>query len=157
MKNGAFCNIGMNELVAPLYDLDIVQLAELRSAKGKDSFAWPEYLSRSILLVGTDYFLLYDQTGTNWRAGARFSWFVQKEDEFPQIVFFGKKARPDHWTKGETNNSKGFYRDADGSLLTLVSHKKGDINVLHGKVVNPALLAHTSIYEFVPEQKNCTI
>lgn len=91
MKNGAFCNIGMNELVAPLYDLDIVQLAELRSAKGKDSFAWPEYLSRSILLVGTDYFLLYDQTGTNWRAGARFSWFVQKEDEFPQIVFFGKK------------------------------------------------------------------
>lgn len=91
MKNRAFCNIGMNELVAPLYDLDIVQLAELRSAKGKDSFAWPEYLSRSILLVGTDYFLLYDQTGTNWRAGARFSWFVQKEDEFPQIVFFGKK------------------------------------------------------------------
>ena len=154
MKNGAFCNIGMNELVAPLYDLDIVQLAELRSAKGEDSFAWPEYLSRSILLVGTDYFLLYDQTGTNWRAGARFSWFVQKEDEFPQIVFFGKKARPDHWTKGETNHSKGFYRDADGSLLTLVSHKKGDINVLHGKVVNPALLAHTSIYEFVPKSQN---
>jgi len=46
MKNGAFCNIGMNELVAPLYDLDIVQLAELHSAKGEDSFAWPEYLSR---------------------------------------------------------------------------------------------------------------
>lgn len=153
MKNGAFCNIGMNELVAPLYDSGIAQLAELRSAQGEDSFSWPEYLSRSIMLIGTDYFLLYDQTGTNWRAAARFSWFVQKQDEFPQIVFFGKKARPDHWTKGETNNSKGFYRDADGSLLTLVSHKKGAIDVLYGKMVNPSLLNNTSIYEFVPAEK----
>lgn len=156
MKNGAFCNIGMNELVAPLYDLGTVQLAELRSVKGKDSFAWPEYLSRSVMLVGTDYFLLYDQTGTNWRAGARFSWFVQKQDEFPQIVFFGKKARPDHWSKGETNNAKGFYRDADGSLLTLVSHKKGMIELLDGKMVNPALLNKSSVYEFVPEQKEAS-
>ena len=73
MKNGTFCNIGMNELVAPLYDLEIAQMAEVRSAEGKDSFAWPEYVSRSILLVGTDYFLIYDQTGTNWRAFNRFS------------------------------------------------------------------------------------
>lgn len=153
MKNGAFCNIGMNELVAPLYDLGTVQLAELRSAQGEDSFAWPEYLSRSVMLVGTDYFLLYDQTGTNWRAGARFSWFNQKQDEFPQIVFFGKKARPDHWSKGETNHAKGFYRDADGSLLTLVSHKKGEIDLLNGKIVNPALLNKTSVYEFVPDTK----
>lgn len=154
MKNGAFCNIGMNELVAPLYDLGIVQLAELRSAEGRDSFAWPEYLSRSIMLVGTDYFLLYDQTGTNWRAAARFSWFVQKQDEFPLIVFFGKKARPDHWSKGETNHSKGFYRDAYGSLLTLVSHKKDEINVLSGRKTAPALLKNGSIYEFIPTEKD---
>lgn len=154
MKNGAFCNLGMNELVAPLYDLDIVQLAELRSATGENSFAWPEYLSRSVMLVGTDYFLLYDQTGTNWRAGARFSWFVQKQDEFPQIVFFGKKAANANWAKGETNHSKGFYRDADGSLLTLVSHKQGEVTVQKGKAVNPALLKGTNIYEFVPEEKD---
>lgn len=154
MKNGAFCTIGMNELVAPLYDLDIVQLAELRSAQGKDNYAWPEYLSRSILLVGTDYFLIYDQTGTNWRASARFSWFTAKEDEYPQIVFFGKKARADHWTKAETNNSCGFYRDADGSLLTLVSHKKGEIKILNGKVVTPELLKGKSVYEFVPDQND---
>lgn len=154
MKNGAFCNIGMNELVIPLYDLGIVQLAELRSSEGSNSFAWPEYLSRSIMLVGTDYFLLYDQTGTNWRAASRFSWFVQKQDEFPLIVFFGKKARPDHWIKGETNHSKGFYRDAYGSLLTLVSHKKNEIDILYGKKTTPALLKNNNIYEFTPAEKN---
>lgn len=148
MKNGAFCNIGMNELKAPLYDLGIAQYAELRSAQGEDSFSWPEYLSRSVMLVGTDYFLLYDQTGTNWRASARFSWFVSKEDEFPQIVFFGKKARPDHWSKGETTASKGFYRDADGSLLTLVTHKKGEIEILNGQLTRPKLLNSGSAYEF---------
>lgn len=151
MKNGSFTTIGMNELVAPLYDLDIVQLAELRSADGEDKYAWPEYLSRSVMLVATDYFLIYDQTGTNWRASARFSWFTSKEDEYPQIVFFGKKARPDHWTKAETNNSNGFYRDADGSLLTLVSHKKEELKFLNGTTVSPQLLKGKSVYEFVPE------
>lgn len=154
MKNGAFTNIGMNELVAPLYDLDIVQLAELRSADGEDKYAWPEYLSRSVMLVGTDYFLIYDQTGTNWRASARFSWFTSKEDEYPEIVFFGKKARPDHWTKAETNNSRGFYRDADGSLLTLVTHKKGELEIPDGTIATPALLKGKSVYEFVPNTKN---
>ena len=151
MKDGAFHNIGMNELKAPLYDLGIVQLAELRSVEGEGSFAWPEYLSRSVMLVGTDYFLLYDETGTNWRAGARFSWFTNKEDEYPKIVFFGKKARPDHWSKGETLNSRGFYRDADGSLLTLVSHKKDGVDVVGGKSVTPKLLEGSSVYEFVPD------
>lgn len=154
MKNGAFCNIGMNELVAPLYDLGTVQLAELLSKQGTGSFAWPEYLSRSVMLVGTDYFLLYDQTGTNWRAGSRFSWFVQKQDEFPQLVFMGKRARPDHWSRSETNNSKGFYRDADGSLLTLVTHKKNEIRILGGKTVSPSLLSDISVFEFVPDDVN---
>lgn len=152
MKNGTFCNIGMNELVAPLYDLEIAQLAEVRSAKGKTSFAWPEYVSRSILLVGTDYFLIYDQTGTNWRAFNRFSWFTRKEDEFPKIVFMDK-IRPEHWTTAETGNSKGFYRDGVGSLLTLVTHKKTSVNVLEGKLSMPALLDGNDIYEFVPDKK----
>ena len=137
MKNGTFCNIGMNELVAPLYDLEIAQMAEVRSAEGKDSFAWPEYVSRSILLVGTDYFLIYDQTGTNWRAFNRFSWFTRKEDEFPKIVFMDK-VRPEYWTTAGTAKSKGFYRDGVGSLLTLVTHKKESVRVLDGKLTVPA-------------------
>ncbi|WP_455585124.1 hypothetical protein [Bacteroides sp.] len=150
MKNGTFCNIGMNELIAPLYDLGSVQMAELRSATGKDVFSWPEYLSRSILLVGTDYFILYDQTGTNWRAFNRFSWFVQKQDEFPKIVFMGK-IRPEYWSKAETGKSKGFYRDGVGSLLTLVTHKKESVQVTGGKVTVPSLLKGEEVYEFAPE------
>lgn len=150
MKNGTFCNIGMNELIAPLYDLESVQMAELRSATGKDLYAWPEYLSRSILLVGTDYFIIYDQTGTNWRAFNRFSWFVQKQDEFPKIVFMNK-IRPEYWSKAETGKSKGFYRDGVGSLLTLVTHKKGSVHVVGGKSVVPSLFQGEDIYDFVPE------
>lgn len=151
MKNGTFRNIGMNECIAPLYDLDIAQMAEVRSAEGEDSFAWPEYLSRSILLVGTDYFLIYDETGTNWRAFNRFSWFTRKEDEFPKIVFMDK-VRPEYWTKAETGTSQGFYRDGVGSLLTLVTHKKTSVNVLDGKLTAPALLHGNDIYEFVPDK-----
>lgn len=151
MKNGTFCNIGMNELVAPLYDLEIAQMAEVRSAEGKDSFAWPEYVSRSILLVGTDYFLIYDQTGTNWRAFNRFSWFTRKEDELPKIVFMDK-VRPEYWTTAGTAKSKGFYRDGVGSLLTLVTHKKESVHVLDGKLTVPALLKGNDVYEFVPDK-----
>lgn len=153
MKNGSFTNIGMNELIVPLYDLNIVQLAEVCSADGKDKYAWPEYLSRSVMLVGTDYFLIYDQTGTNWRASARFSWFTSTGDEYPQIIFFGKKARSDHWTKAETNHSNGFYRDADGSLLTLITHKKDELQFPNGILSTPQLLTGKSVYEFTPDVK----
>ena len=127
MKNGEFRTIGMNELTAPLYDLGVAQFAELLPATGKDLYSWPEYQSRSILLVGTDYYLIFDETGTNWRAAHRFSWFTGKGFEYPQITFLSKKARDDHWTMAETATSRGFYRDAFGSLLTLVSHKKGEV------------------------------
>ena len=53
MKNGEFRTIGMNELTAPLYDLGVAQFAELLPATGKDLYSWPEYQSRSILLVLT--------------------------------------------------------------------------------------------------------
>lgn len=151
MKNGTFRNIGMNELTAPLYDLGIAQMAEVRSAVGENSFAWPEYLSRSIMLVGTDYFLIYDQTGTNWRAFNRFSWFARKEDEFPKIVFMDK-VRPEYWTKAETGFSQGFYRDGVGSLLTLVTHKKTSVNVLDGKLTAPALMKGKDVFEFVADK-----
>lgn len=153
MKNSTFCSIGMNELVAPLYDLGEVQMAELRSDSGPASTSWPEYLSRSILLVGTDYFILYDQTGTNWRAFHRFSWFVQKEDEFPDIFFVGK-SRPDHWYKAETRQAKGFYRDGAGSLLTLVTHKKSAIRLMDGKTTTPSLFPSEGIQEFMPQNKD---
>lgn len=146
MKNGAFRTVGYNELTAPLYDLDIAQFAEVRSSDGADRYSWPEYVSRNIMLVGTDYFLIYDQTGTNWRATHRFSWFVHKNDRLPKIVFFGNPARKDHWYKAETENSRGFYRDNNGSLLTLVTHKNG-VSPIGGTLLKPSLLKDDEIYE----------
>lgn len=151
MKDGTFRTVGYNELTAPLYDLDIAQYAEVRSSE-KDGYSWPEYLSRSILLVGTDYFLIYDQTGTNWRAYHRFSWFVHKKDQLPRIFFFGTPARRDHWYTAQTENSRGFYRDNYGSLLTLVTYKEG-VTPLGGRLQKPALLASEEVYEHRSDRK----
>lgn len=153
MKNGEFRTIGMNELTAPLYDLGVAQFAELLPATGKDLYSWPEYQSRSILLVGTDYYLIFDETGTNWRAAHRFSWFTGKGFEYPQITFLSKKARDDHWTVAETATSRGFYRDAFGSLLTLVSHKKGEVVPLRGKLKNIPLLGTEEVADFIPAKE----
>ena len=154
MKNGEFRTIGMNELTAPFYDLGIAQFAELLPATGKDLYSWPEYQSRSILLVGTDYYLIFDETGTNWRAAHRFSWFTGKGFEYPQITFLSKKARDDYWTVAETATSRGFYRDAFGSLLTLVSHKKGEVVPLKGSLKNIPLLGTEDVADFIPAKKD---
>lgn len=150
IKNGEYRTIGMNELTAPLYDFSSVQFAELRSSCGKDKYVWPEYLSRSVMLVGDDYFLLFDETGTNWRAFNRFSWFIPKDAEFPQIVFLSAKARTDHWTEVQTMKSRGFYRDSEGSLLTLVTHKKEEVDVVSHRLLKNPLLAEQPIYESQP-------
>jgi len=154
MKNGEFRTIGMNELESPLYDFGIAQFAEVTSARGKDIYSWPEYESRSILLVGNDYFLIFDQTGTNWRTYHRFSWFVANEHDFPNIVFLSPKARDDHWMTAQTPNSKGFYRDAAGSLLTLVTHKKNEVSVMGGKLKNIPLLNTENVADFIPDKEN---
>lgn len=154
MKNGEFRTIGMNELTAPLYDLGIAQFAELLPATGTDLYSWPEYQSRSILLVGTDYYLIFDKTGTNWRAAHRFSWFTGKGFDYPQITFLSKPARNDYWTTAQTVTSKGFYRDAFGSLLTLVSHKKGKVTPLRGSMKNIPLLETKDVTDFIPAKKD---
>ena len=91
MKNGEFRTIGMNELTAPLYDLGVAQFAELLPATGKDLYSWPEYQSRSILLVGTDYYLIFDETGTNWRAAHRFPGSPGKDLNIPKLLSYLKK------------------------------------------------------------------
>jgi hypothetical protein len=148
MKGGDYRTIGFNELKAPLYDFGSAQFAELLSDNGKDRYAWPEYLSRSIMLVGTDYFILFDETGTNWRAQNRFSWFNAKGKELPKITFLSEAARKDGWMTAQTPNSYGFYRDAIGSVLSLVTHKKKEVSVLGGKSTPIGLLNSPDVSEF---------
>lgn len=158
MKNGDYRSIGANVLEKPLYDLGVAQLAELRSNnKGKYSYSWPEYLSRSIMLVGTDYFLVFDEVGTKWRPAHRFSWAVAKDHNFPKIVFLNGKAREDHWGKAETRIAKSFHRDASGSSLVLVSHKVDEVFVEGFRENQAPLLNNPFIVEATPLKKEAFI
>ena len=150
MKNGTFTNIGLNELTSPLYDLEVAQFGELLSDKEHDRYAWPEYLSRSALLVGTDYFLLYDQTGTNWRSINRFSWFIAKDLEYPNIVFLSNGGRS-QVTTAQTTTSKGFYRDNDGSSTVLIAPRGKNLRISGINMKTPLLLDGEPVYE---TQKN---
>ena len=71
-KNYHYHCIGMNELTEPFYDLDCAQFAEIVPQKNPGAYSWPEYQSRSVLLVGTDYFLTYDAILEP--CGTRFVW-----------------------------------------------------------------------------------
>ena len=150
MKDGEFRTIGMNELKAPLYDFGVAQFAELLSDGENDKYVWPEYLSRSVMLAGTDYFILFDEVGTNWRASTRFSWFNVNGKEFPKIIFLSSYGRKGGWMAARTENSRGFYRDSFESLLTLVTHKKKEVNVEGGKYAIAPILKDSDIAEFIP-------
>lgn len=153
MKDGRFRSVGYNELTEPLYDFGFAQYASVTSVPEPGMSSWPEYESRNVMLAGTDYFLIYDQSGTNWRACNRFAWFVHKEDTLPNIVFLGQRARTDHWTKASTNASYGFYRDAMGSQLTLVTHKN-EVRPMGGNMYQPDMMKDMPVYEFTHSQKN---
>jgi len=83
-KNGEFRSIGMNVLSQPLYDLGAGQFAELRSRDGDTAYSWPEYVSRSVLLAGHEYFIVYDRL-MNESLVHRLSWFVRRGSELPTI------------------------------------------------------------------------
>jgi len=154
MKNGDFRTVGMNELKAPLYDFGFSQFAELLSDNGEDKYSWPDYLSRSVMLAGTDYFILFDEVGTNWRAAGRFAWFNANGNSFPKIVFLSTPARKDSWMTAQTPNSRGFYRDNFGSVLTLVTHKKDQVSVEGGNAVSIPLLNDPDINDFKPDKNS---
>jgi hypothetical protein len=129
-KDGCFRSIGMNELERPLYDLSIGQFAEITSSK-KTGYSWPEYQSRSIMLVRNDYFIVYDDIFNN-NIGTRFSWFTHLMENLPEITVIKSAGLGfDHikWNVEKTEHigkwSKGVWYDGMGDMMTFVSHKKG--------------------------------
>jgi hypothetical protein len=123
---GELRSIGENTLEQPLYDLGASQFGEITARHDLNPYSWPAYRSRSVMLVGTDYFILCDDAiGDN-----RFTWCTMKDLPFPKIVFLKPLgARGDHWTEMTTNISKGFIRDAGGPSIVLVSHKKDGVEM----------------------------
>jgi hypothetical protein len=126
---GDYRSVGRNDLTDPLYDFGFAQYASIQ-ANGE---AAPEYNSRSVLMSGNDYILIFDDVKDNSVEG-RLSWFVGKEDQYPFIHQLKPGAQevdsnmqPSksyyHDDKGALT-TKGRFYDGKGDFLTLVSHKE---------------------------------
>ena len=128
-KEGRFKAIGQGELSRPMYNFSSGQFAEIVSSQSS-GYSWPEYQGRSIMLVGSDYFLIYDDV-YNQNMSTRFSWFTHPEEELPEInIVRGGGARY-NYTRGKPefithsgSESKGIWLDGGGDCMAFVSHKK---------------------------------
>jgi hypothetical protein len=135
-----FRSVGRGELTEPLLDLGFAQFSRVMAGP----YASPAYHSRSVLMSGSDYILVYDQVG-DMRVRGRFAWFVHESDPFPTICQLkpgvpGYEAAPGIPAelgpgayRNVNDESKGKYYDGNGHFLTLVSpHSKGDYGYLLG-------------------------
>jgi len=124
-KNGGFRSIGPNVLSRPLYDLEVAQFAELVPRGDANSYSAPEYVSRSVLLAGHDYFVLYDDM-FNESVVHRLSWFVRRGEELPfiQLTKGAPRGIETQQTRIETGETSGVWFDGKGDSMAIVSHRK---------------------------------
>lgn len=127
-----FRSIGRNELTEPLYDFGFAQYAKVLAGP----YSRPAYRSRSVMMSGADYIVIYDQVG-DMRVRGRFSWFVSENDDFPTIrqlkpgaagYAVGPEIPTEIGARQYTNvneESKGLHFDGHGHFLTLVTHRLG--------------------------------
>lgn len=119
-------SVGRNELKEPLYDFGFAQYAQINAS---DEIS-PFYRSRSVILSGNDYLIVYDAVGDKQVHG-RFSWFNKQGEPFPNIV----QLKPgcgfvennggipvDEPARVPDDCYTGRYYDGDGDFLTVVSH-----------------------------------
>jgi len=131
-------NIGYNELKEPLINLGFIQSVKLNAEEKIKRL----YKYRNVMLVESDYIVVYDAVRDISTRG-RFVWFVQRDEEFPEILQLkpgvkavncnaGKPVEVAEYDKDYTyecydepcHKSKGVAYDGFGNFLTVVSHKK---------------------------------
>ena len=117
-KDSTFHSIGRHDLTRPMYDLGAAQFAEVLAEPG---YSTPEYVSRSVLLAGHDYFVLYDDL-YNESVKHRLSWFVRRGEEFPNIRIV--RPRQVQLTELQTGPTAGRWYDGIGDSMAIVSHRK---------------------------------
>jgi hypothetical protein len=125
-KDGEFRAIGKNVLSSPMYPLAVAQFAQITARTGPTTYSAPEYLSRSLLLAGHDYFLLYDHVAHH-ALQHRLSWFTRNGSELPSITLLrggDGDPRHTHATKIEGDATHGLWFDGMGDSMALVSHRK---------------------------------
>jgi len=124
-KNGQFRSIGMNVLSRPLYDLGTGQFAEIVPREGPTAYSTPEYVSRSVLLAGQEYFVLYDSVA-HQALTHRLTWCVRKGDELPnlQLLRGASGHRETQRTEVTSASTAGVWFDGLGDSLAVVSHRR---------------------------------
>ena len=134
-KDSTFRGIGMNDLTEPLYDLGGAQFAEILPRSGADAYSWPEYESRSVMLVGHDYIIVFDAVNNV----SRLSWnTVKGQDRMPAIISIrGENAYRTTQTSegGHGQITEGIRLEpykTGGDRMTLVSHRT-DLKLATGK------------------------
>jgi hypothetical protein len=125
-KDGDFRSVGQNVLSRPFYDLSCGQFAEIVPRQGTGSYSAPEYVSRSMLLAGHDYFVLADLVSSP-SIVHRLSWFVRRGDELPfihRVRGGGTEKDSPQRTAIETSSSTGVWFDGQGDSIAVVSHRR---------------------------------
>ena len=124
-KNGQFRSIGMNVLSRPFYDLGTGQFAEIVPREGPTAYAAPEYVSRSVLLAGREYFVLYDCLA-HQALTHRLTWFARKGDGLPNIQLLRGASGHRETQRTEVNSAAttGVWFDGLGDSLAVVSHRQ---------------------------------
>jgi hypothetical protein len=125
-RNGGFRSIGENILSRPFYNLGTGQFAEIAAREGDHPYSSPEYLSRSILLAGSEYFIVYDAL-VDPTLIHRLSWFVRRGDELPTIKLVrggSGDPRSTQRTDHQTDATTGVWFDGIGDSMAVVSHRK---------------------------------
>ncbi len=126
-KDGTFKSVGQNTLHRPLYSMGVGQFTEIVPSQ-TTGYSWPEYQSRSIMLVGQDYFITYDDV-YNKNIGGRFSWFTHPDEELPTIEIIKAGGTEDRnkvmKTELKGSESKGVWYDGTDDFMVFISHKKG--------------------------------
>ena len=131
-KGFKYCSIGPNVMTNGYYDMGAFQFAKIDSDVCLDSYAWPEYQSRSVTLSHSDYILVYDAVGST-HTKTRFAWAVARYDEFPAIQMLSKT---DNRWELFTPESKLVWYHGMGDSIALVSHKDGlDAKIVNGCIV----------------------
>ena len=123
---GVFRSIGENVLSRPFYNLGAGQFAELVPRETPPQEPAFEYLSRSILLAGNDYFVVYDAV-IDQSTVHRLSWFVRRGSELPSMHLLrgaGTSDRETQRTDHQTEATTGVWFDGVGDSMAIVSHRK---------------------------------